>query len=71
MTAIVYEGPERRGREATGERLGQFRCIGCGYGASCRIAPERCPMCGGQAWEYGTRQWSADLERPVWRGSTL
>jgi hypothetical protein len=28
------------------------RCAACGYGASCRIAPDRCPMCGGHAWEH-------------------
>jgi hypothetical protein len=31
--------------------LAQFSCTGCGYGASRPIAPERCPMCGGSAWE--------------------
>jgi hypothetical protein len=30
----------------------EFRCTGCGYGASCRIAPERCPMCSASVWEY-------------------
>jgi predicted Zn-ribbon and HTH transcriptional regulator len=34
--------------------LSRFRCDGCGYGASCRIAPERCPMCGGSVW---TLEW--------------
>ena len=29
----------------------RFRCGGCGYGASSRRAPERCPMCGLSAWE--------------------
>jgi hypothetical protein len=28
----------------------RFRCEGCGYGASSRSAPERCPMCGRLAW---------------------
>ena len=37
---------------AAAERLSRFRCAGCGYGASCKIAPERCPMCGGGSWEY-------------------
>jgi rubrerythrin len=27
-----------------------FWCTGCGYGASGRAAPERCPMCGGTVW---------------------
>jgi hypothetical protein len=29
----------------------QLDCSRCGYGVSVRIAPERCPMCGGSAWE--------------------
>jgi hypothetical protein len=32
--------------------LFRFRCAACSYGASRRIAPDRCPMCGGSAWEY-------------------
>jgi hypothetical protein len=32
--------------------LFRFRCSACAYGASCRAAPERCPMCGGSTWEY-------------------
>ena len=32
--------------------MAQFTCLGCGYGACCRIAPERCPMCGGSTWEH-------------------
>jgi rubrerythrin len=35
--------------------LSRFRCSDCGYGDSCRIAPERCPMCGGSVWEF--EQW--------------
>jgi hypothetical protein len=31
--------------------LTTYRCSGCGYGASCRHEPERCPMCGDAAWE--------------------
>jgi hypothetical protein len=29
-----------------------LRCVGCGYGVTVRLAPERCPMCGGSAWEH-------------------
>lgn len=29
----------------------QLDCSRCGYGVSVRIAPERCPMCGGSAWD--------------------
>jgi rubrerythrin len=32
--------------------LTEFRCTGCGYGASCRMAPEMCPMCGASTWEH-------------------
>src|SRR5205807_8928991 len=38
-------------RQEAPARLPQFRCSGCNYRASRRIAPERCPMCGGSAWE--------------------
>jgi DNA-directed RNA polymerase subunit RPC12/RpoP len=27
-----------------------YRCSDCGYGASAKQAPARCPMCGGSAW---------------------
>lgn len=30
--------------------LTRFKCARCAYGASSRIAPERCPMCGGTVW---------------------
>ena len=33
-----------------GGSLTEFRCADCGYGASRRSAPERCPMCSGVAW---------------------
>jgi hypothetical protein len=46
-----------------GEQLTRFRCVGCGYGASCRVAPERCPMCGGGVWEYQQRPRLSDLDR--------
>lgn len=42
--------------EVITERLFRFRCVGCGYGASCKIAPERCPMCTGQIWEHEERK---------------
>ena len=28
----------------------RYSCAGCGYGASRRSAPSRCPMCGGRVW---------------------
>jgi rubrerythrin len=30
----------------------ELRCAACGYGVSVSIAPERCPMCSGTAWEH-------------------
>jgi rubrerythrin len=36
--------------------LSEFRCSGCGYGARCQIAPDRCPMCGGAAWDFVARR---------------
>ena len=39
-------------RPLDGQTLHRFRCPECSYGASCRAAPERCPMCGGSAWEF-------------------
>jgi hypothetical protein len=51
--------------------LSQFRCGGCGYGASCRAAPERCPMCGGTVWDFQEwrpfKQFLDDLDRPLTR----
>jgi rubrerythrin len=32
--------------------LFRFRCVGCMYGVSDPAAPERCPICGGSAWEF-------------------
>jgi hypothetical protein len=29
----------------------RYRCSDCGYGASRRRAPDRCPMCGGISWD--------------------
>lgn len=30
--------------------LRRFTCGDCGYGASRRTEPSRCPMCGGTGW---------------------
>ena len=54
--------------EAIAGRLDRFRCVGCGYGASCKITPARCPMCGSKTWEYEDQQSSADLD---WRRTAL
>ena len=41
-------------RERTDQvtRLFRLRCTDCGYGVSARMAPDRCPMCGGGTWEF-------------------
>ena len=33
-----------------GVQLRRFRCDECGYGASRRTEPSRCPMCGNGSW---------------------
>lgn len=53
-------GLDGYGLFAAAERLLRFRCAGCGYGASCKTAPERCPMCGGGSWEYENERWRND-----------
>ena len=50
--------------------LHRFRCDRCGYAASCRMAPERCPMCGGAAWNFETR-FRSDSEFPLRRDRSL
>jgi hypothetical protein len=38
----------------------RLRCDGCGYRASVRVTPERCPMCGESGWlPEGWSPWSA------------
>jgi rubredoxin len=39
----------------------RYRCTGCGYGASRRATPARCPMCGGAEWEEQGWKPFADL----------
>ena len=58
-------GRRPRAVKAVTERLSRFRCVGCGYGASCKIAPERCPMCTGKTWEYEERSGQPDLDWPL------
>ena len=55
-TAPPPAAPGRAGPAPAGELLSSFRCAGCGYGACCKIAPDRCPMCGGATWEYQRRR---------------
>ena len=55
--------------------LSRFRCSGCGYGASRRDEPERCPMCGGRTWEQdgwpGYAQVAAEAWADLWIGRDL
>jgi hypothetical protein len=47
------------------DRASEFHCFGCGFGARGRMAPERCPICGGGTWEYAERRSTADRDLPV------
>ena len=59
---------EARSREIP---LSRFRCNACGYGASRRVAPERCPMCGGTVWDFEAwrpfSRFLSDLDSPLTR----
>lgn len=37
-------------RSSAAQRLGEYRCEACGYGAVRPSAPGRCPMCSGNIW---------------------
>jgi hypothetical protein len=51
-----------------GQPLPRFRCTSCTYGTSCRMAPERCPMCGGGVWELVIETpVPRDRDAPLWR----
>ncbi|HST18931.1 MAG TPA: hypothetical protein VLK36_14800 [Gaiellaceae bacterium] len=43
-------------------RMPGYWCTGCGYGASGRAAPERCPMCSGTVWLYRGPSSAGDLD---------
>lgn len=58
-TSVFVPGPAS-GSWGAG-KLRQFSCNCCGYGASCRRAPDRCPMCGNGLWN--------DAEALVHRGA--
>jgi rubrerythrin len=49
---MAVDNSDTSRREAAPGPLFRFRCTACAYGASCRAAPERCPMCGCSTWEY-------------------
>jgi rubrerythrin len=53
MTTFELHASEER---IAPDVLSRFRCAQCGYGASRRIAPERCPLCSGTVWEYERSQ---------------
>jgi rubrerythrin len=53
------------------ELLLRFRCIACGYGVSCRVVPQRCPMCGGTAWHDEPCHPRWDRDQPLQRDVTL
>jgi hypothetical protein len=44
----------------------RFRCGGCGYCASRRRAPDRCPICGVCAWE--DEEWTSFADIGAERG---
>ena len=46
--------------------LPRFRCAGCGYGASRRAEPERCPMCGGCSWDPDEWPTTGRLGEEAW-----
>lgn len=49
-------------------QLRRLRCSICGYGASCRAEPDRCPMCGSQIWnDEPHRAAAADGDSPLRR----
>lgn len=52
--------PGTRGRR----RWTQFelRCFLCGHAAVARIAPDRCPLCGGTTWEHPARSGESILD---------
>jgi len=63
--------PESAAEAAGVIELFRYRCDGCGYGASCRTVPERCPMCSGYEWrDEKSALLSDDLDTPLRRGSS-
>lgn len=55
---LGHDSGPSRSRTAMGQRRWtrfELRCFRCGYGTVVRIAPGRCPLCGGSAWEHPAR----------------
>jgi hypothetical protein len=42
-------------------------CAGCGLGISCALAPDRCPTCGGTAFELQSWQLVGENGQLGWR----
>jgi rubrerythrin len=48
-----FAAPETRDApERVGPRKHDLRCAGCGYGAVAAAVPDRCPLCGGEGWDF-------------------
>jgi rubrerythrin len=62
MAMQQFDDPQQLGTTPAGP-VHRFKCVDCSYGASRRMAPERCPMCGSSVWEHETwRPFSAFVE---------
>jgi hypothetical protein len=60
---MIGHDASAEGKASAATPLSRFSCTGCGYGASAKMAPEQCPMCGGSTWEF--QDW-----RPFRRGGS-
>ena len=49
---MAVHQPMPAGDPGAGAPLNEFRCCACGYGASTRVTPLRCPMCSGSEWRF-------------------
>jgi hypothetical protein len=51
---MTIEGLDSSSLDGNQGPILRFRCVACTYGASRAMPPERCPICGGSAWEHET-----------------
>ena len=58
---MTFNDPEASIASTSATPLLRLKCDGCGYGASVRGTPERCPMCGETAWTVEGWRPFADL----------